>query len=408
MLIFNIDDFQDINLSELLGSAKKLEKELQGLKEELWQKEALLKEEIYKVKENTAREIEILKTQNLTEEEKESLIAEKQQKEKQQINILQKNYQEKIKIQKEEIQAIQKKLEAYDERTMAQAKKSEEVLLNYQKIHELQMEEQKDFYEKRLEQENNKSKAEIKKIKNFHEKYVDALILRYNPLFNTQALIDILEKEMPKEESLEQDLALENNFIDHFWAQEAIFTTEKIQKIKELSEDFYVLSQRLQEIPYINSVKPALIKIEEIAKLALEYYQESIIKTAQILKNQQELNKAYTQSFQYFLSLEKEDGIIVGSKENQYLVILNPRYNFIQEAEALVFRGNQEPIGKIKIKREKNIMIANIISIYGKKKINPFDKILLVLTNKKEEPTAKNENLNLQEEKKVEKEEEEQ
>ena len=76
MLVFNIGDFQDINLSELLGAAKKLEKELQGLREELVRQEFQLQDEIYKIKDQVSRETEIMMTR-IFQEEKESFYCRK-------------------------------------------------------------------------------------------------------------------------------------------------------------------------------------------------------------------------------------------------------------------------------------------------------------------------------------------
>ncbi len=312
---FKLQSFEDFKLQELFNTVKKNETKLKLINEKISQLRLELQKKLNNVK-------------------------SKKEKRK-----LEKIYNRRIRVLVRRRAKIQKEIDKYDKKLQETISKAEEMVNNFKKLHKIQMREQK-----------------------------NRLTLKYNPYFTSPSLINILRYKVPS--------------VDKFslYYFSPVITKEKIMSENEFNDFRKMISaqskliERLNKIPYRNSVAPALRKIFYLNNNIINTYENLWYRLVGANIKKSEIISRYNFAFNELADKEGENGYIIDAENpDDILVFINKKINIKNNDIALVFRTEDEYIGKIKLFKTDNYIKAKLIETATNKSLQPFDKILIMI-----------------------------
>lgn len=280
----NISDFTDVDLKEILNTAKKYENELIMAKKGA---EDIISEKQIKINEKNAellKNIESLKLQNLAPAEFDRRVAIMRRDNNNKIFILESEYQKLLLEKEKEISGIEEKIKLYDQKQIETAKKNEEVLNNQQRLFDIERRKVAKYYDGiLLEKEKNYKNLKdyyvslINIINKNKEKDINSLILKYNPIYTDEEFLRLSGiNEIDSTTTLNYSIISNNDvtsdltsdvssdrlvfvfpylidYKDQF-AQENVLTESEYNSTREYITGFKSLMRRLNDGPYINSI----------------------------------------------------------------------------------------------------------------------------------------------------------
>jgi len=280
----NISDFTDVDLKEILNTAKKYENELIMAKKGA---EDIKNEKQIKINEKNAellKNIESLKLQNLAPAEFDRRVAIMRRDNNNKIYILDSEYRKLLLEKEKEISDIEERIKLYDQKQIETAKKNEEVLNNQQRLFDIERRKVSKYYDGiLLEKDKNYKNLKdyyvslISIINKNKEKDINALVLKYNPVYTDEEFLRLSSiNEIDSTTTLNYSIFSKNDvtsdltgdvssdklvfvfpylidYKDQF-AQENILTETEYNSIREYILGFKSLMRRLNDEPYINSI----------------------------------------------------------------------------------------------------------------------------------------------------------
>lgn len=321
--VFSVDikDFEDINLSELLDRSKQYEEHLSKAKGEL-----------DRLTDEYQRRLKYTKGANA----KAKLIA---------------RYQKLIQEKETEIKTIQGQVSSYDKRLKEVEKKAEGIVNNYQRLHRYRMQRQKQYYENAIQR----------------------LILKYNPYFQSIKVRNALRGDKARELKVP-----ELNEYQALLAREGIQNKEDYESLVKKIEDYFILQERMNKIPYRNSVSPALQRMGFLSRTIVSSYDTLSLKMYQSIANKNIQLNHFQYAFDHLLQARQEAGYIVDPRNsNAIRVYVSRRFPISNGDTGFVFRSDDLSIGKIEFYSSPYGLMAKLISLEGGRQMEPFDKILI-------------------------------
>ena len=324
-----ISEFDDINLLELLDSAKKYENELNRAKAALEELRIEMLERIHKAP---------------------------NAKEKQKIRA---RYRKRIAAKREEIAEIKEKIDKYNVEVRKGAKKAEAIVGNYKKLHNLKMAEQRRKYEGKIYD----------------------LILKYNPRFRSQELRKILRMEV--EDSTNKPILRDYKKV---LSRERVLGETEFNGLREKIRNQLLILERMLKIPYKNSVDPALKQMDSMWRNSIDNYEELWFKLSEAVRKKNSLIRNYKYAFDFLTKTQPESGYIIDPRDSKNIKVYMNRILRIREGDTgLVFRTDDEYIGRIEFFRSPVGIRAKTIELQESKEIKPFDKILIKIRKEAEQ-----------------------
>jgi hypothetical protein len=400
----DIADFEDVTLKDLLSSARKNEDELNAATQALADAQAELAVKNQVVANDIAGKIALVDAQGLSQQDHDAAVQKLRDQQKAQLAGLAAAYAPIFKKRQADIDAAQKKIDAYDTRQMEAAKKQAEVLNNQERLHDLELNQIKAEHEARLKDLADSSAQQIAALKAnqasvinaLNEKYkkdIAALILKYNPVFDTPTLKALIA--LPMEAGIASTLTgLSARLTAGKYADPRIFTAIQDSLAKRSA-----LFDRISQIPYQNSVPAALARLDYFDRLIMKTHESladgllSIIKDdegriadreAQIAADQariaglQAVIDRDNTAFVYYTRDIRENGFVLDARDAEKLaVVVAPSYPVTDGDEGLVFRADNEYIGSIQFSVTLAGISAKVIEVVPSKQIEPFDKFLI-------------------------------
>lgn len=384
---FKIPEFQEINLKDLLDTAKKLQEKLDAAKEEL----NALKEEknlkIQSIKDKISNDIQLVLVKNISKYQKDREVKNLKRERDKLIKEVNDKYDPLIAQKEQEIAEIQKELDKYDSRLNAQVKEAQKQLERYKELSALEMEKIKDLYEIKIKKLTQNYETRIDNLKEYYQEYTSILENKYNPVFKDKNVKKILNEkskiEIPENYSKFENISILEN--------DNIINSEDKEYIENNFNDILALTKRLGEIPYKNSVPIAINKILEKVKY-LDYKYNTILITAdnvlseknEIIFNIKKENSMLNQvvstiqsSLDFYLTKIKEDGIIVSKNDdNSYFVYFKDGLEVVDNQPVYVLR-NFNIIAKGTIRKSDNYYYITVDKVINDETIYPFDLIVL-------------------------------
>ena len=357
----NISEFEDLRLKEVIDSARSHENNLDLL---------LIKLEILKIDEQKAilkvkqkyhkRELDLL-ARELSIKATDKGLGQIRTAEKREIAAVSRSYQVQVDEKTREIENIRKELAEKKAKEEQAGKK--ETISNVDRLNALKMEE--------LKKSNDSG---VVSLREYFQNYSRYLLSVYNPTFTSQRIKTIINSGL---EAKKQKPVMGFHPI---YQREGIINRGEYQSIKKKSADNQYLLRRMQRIPYQNTVPPALTTVSNISSSIESDYDAMLRRFASVLEYKNSIIANYQNALSHFLAGKAENGYIINAENKKNLHIqLHDLFLAPVKTQAIIFRADDEYIGKIEITRldKDNTLRARVISLADKKTIQPFDKILL-------------------------------
>ncbi len=365
----HITEFEDLRLRDLFDNASGYQSELNSARDGLDTLRLRMQEDILSVKNDSARERESLLARHLPAAETEAQMKKIGEREEVRVKAVQDGYQRKITAKEGDISRLNEKIAAANKDMKVSVHKADSIMGNYQKLHNIRMERQKAAYER-----------EIRDLKDYYQRYIAALILKYNPVFKSQRIEEIL-RTAP---SATADVPRLHNYSD-ILRKEHAFSRADFEKLRKNFEDYAVLMDRMRQIPYENSVPPTLIKIDALSRSVSDDYEKLWTALVSVIAKKERMLQNYRYAFEYHGTLFPENGFIIDPRDGEMVRIQLSRVHTVKSGDTgLVFRDDDEYIGKIEFVVSATDTTAKIVDLAENKKLRPFDKILIKY--RKEQP----------------------
>jgi hypothetical protein len=393
----DIQAFEDVNLKDLLDTAKKNQQDLERVQQETDSINAEYKGNLDRLESERKAGLEMNANLKLASADLVAKNAQVNAASDAKVNAVKNKYDPMIAQKRKERDAIQKKIDAYDTRAMDQAKKQQEVLDNQQRLADMNMATTKSYYEGRLADAETTRRqqvadAEAKKnelvntLKKNHAAEVADLIAKYNPTWTDSRTASLLAGTAAA--------PFAQSPFPPILAQENVISKDDYDALAQNVNDMLYLSGKLRAVPYINSVPGTLSQVEAKAVTAATSYQRTLEAlsrlilqknamiqdlTAQLASAKTTVDR-YNYSFNIYTSDLREAGFILDPRDSaNILVYINPLYSVTDGMTGWVFRHDDEFIGSVQFKQVGNSIIAVSKDIENGKSIAPFDMILFKL-----------------------------
>ena len=403
----DIAEFEDVTLKDLLSSVTKNESELYRAQQALADVKQEMAAKSQALKDDTAGKIAVLNAQGLSKADLDAGVKKLRAQESAGLAAIDAQYAKTIKAREADVAAVQKKMDSYDKKQLEAAKKQREVLDNQQHLHELEVAQTKAYYEAKLKEQAGRNAKDIADLKanqkrliqamdEKQKKDIAALILKYNPVFETAALKAILASRI--------DPGLSSTLADLSTRLQAgkYVGGETFAGMRDTLQKRTALYARIGKIPYLNSVPSALAHLDYFDRLLLRSHEDIAWKLAQTIQDDEaKLRAAETAiktrdgqigqlasvvamdraAFEFYARKIRENGFLLDVRDPQRIaVFLNPSYSVSDGDLGLVFRADDEYIGSIRFSTASGALSALKVELAPEKQFEPFDKFLLKKT----------------------------
>jgi hypothetical protein len=411
----NISDFEDVNLRDVLDTAKRLEENMRKAQRELADLQREMQDKIQTVNEDADRQLALLQNESLTSSEKDRRIGAVETARQADLAEIEEAYAARIAAKEAEIAAIQEELDQYDTRQVEQAREQEEVLNNQQQLFDIELENTVNYYEERITELTQDYEEKISSLETYREEMVTilntnhageiaflseshknevaglnqqhadevaTLISRYNPVITDGRIPSLLDDVVDQQVLSMEELSEYREVL----GSEGLFSSAEYRALSRDVYEYNLLVQRLQGIPYINSVDPAVDQIDFRGKKILQQYEsfwnkltDSLeVKNVLVLEQDSEI-KQYEYALTHLININAENGYILDARDTDHIMVALAKLRNVSDGTiGYVFRRDDEFIGTVRFQANGKSLSASLIDLASAEKpLEPYDKILV-------------------------------
>ena len=145
-----------------------------------------------------------------------------------------------------------------------------------------------------------------------------------------------------------------------------------------MQSDQQSIIRRMNRIPYINSVAPSLDKIEYFSRELTGRYEKMWGGLADSVRVKSAHLNHFRYAFDYLARTEPESGYIVDPRDPDAIYVHLRAVHMVKDGTtALVFRKDDEYVGRIQFYAGSAGIMARVVEVQEGRKIQPFDRILI-------------------------------
>jgi hypothetical protein len=395
----DIQDVADVNLRDILDEAQRLQNALAVAERELEQLEREYQTAVTQVERARDRGIELLATGGLTAAQQEARAAELRAQAQNELAQLEAQYQPRIEELLARIEQLQAEIAQYDSRQLEQAREQEEILNNQQRVFDLEMEELRRQYETEIEQLTTSYEREIAELEAFqaefertirarHAEEIARLVRRYNPSLSGEAVGALLNEPVDPAAQSFTDLRPYAPLL----GAEGVVSAQEYDAMRADFNGVTALLDRLQAVPYENSVPGALTQIEARTRSLLSQYEDvwsglesSVLDRDAIIRarnatiaGQQERIDQFFFALEQFSRVNGDNGYILDPRNpSEIVVYANRVVNVAAGSLGYVFRRDDEYVGTIRFESRNGRITARLVETAENQVLQAFDTIII-------------------------------
>ncbi len=356
----SISEFDDLRLKEILNSSRLTENNLQISKNEVLSLMIEMRNRILEVNNRYLVRQNAVLDKGFPDNVAREKLTELRNAENSEIAGIKANYEGQINRKRAIINEIeQEKIKA--DRELQKENKAIGKFGDENKL-----------YAHKMKLLQDSSKSGLNALTDFYERYIKYIILKYNPVFTSGDVKSTLERSLKKDE--QQNL----REYDELYARENIISRQRFDETRAKINDQKMLIQRLVGVNYENSVPPALKSIDNLSKSIVNDYETFNFGLTSTVKLKNSQIEDYKIALDAVLKERPESGYIISAVNPSRISIHVNRLLTVKEGDtALVFRTDDLYIGEIAFYRTSEGIKAKLVSLAGKEKMRPFDRILI-------------------------------
>ncbi len=377
--------FDDLNLKDLLDSAKRNENDMANAQSALQQMNFDQKSLLDSADRDYQANLETIKAKSsgaadLSAQEAAAKV-DWQAKRRQ----IQDSYSQRIAAKKTEIAAIQAKIDKYDQRLMQQAQQQKAVLDSANQKFDFEKQQLVADYERRLADLQSLRRSDIATLTKQRENLAASLTARYNPVFKDPRMEALLAKwKAPTAFGPFSPLPA-------YLLQAGAFSAADATRLDASLSDFNYISGQLRKIPYINSVPGALSRLESEGLLSAASYRSALAAAATLLQDRDASIAALTTravaaeterdrlgwAIGSYADAQRESGFVIDPRDPSAVVVeLNPSIPVAEGSLAYIVRG-EKSIATLKLSLRDGKPVGSVVTTVDGESMQPFDSILV-------------------------------
>lgn len=364
-ITIDISDFEDVRLLELVNDSKSLENDIDQLQYEIREAEIQHKEQMDRLDDEYRSQRDAALSREISDEEKQSELAAVRSRYNRQVAAEKNQYETKMASLQERLRELEAKLAKLKEQIGAKGKIARTALGNKDELHNLQLKKLQNYYEDKIEKMNSD-----------HQREINSLIYKFNPSFSEAYLRELIRQRV-RSYTL-PDTLLENT--EDVLTLEDAATMEDVSMVRKNTADQIQLLDRLQKIPYQNSVPRTLLHAESLSKSSIQKYDEIVVTLAEKIRKKNLRISQYDYALSAKLRIDGESGFVLDTRNrNRIPVYIDPTYRPQNGTTVFVFR-NSEEIATATIRKEGDFYYIQPTSSETAANIEPLDYIMLRVT----------------------------
>jgi len=364
-----VEDFQDLNLKEILENYAKSQDALSQARFELDTLKQEYRDLQAKVRQRKVQEELLLAQQDLSEEEKLKKLAQIATNALRELKQLEETYLPQIQAKEEEIGRLEEESQKYQQEVKGVAKKTP-VGDATRQAYEARLKKQQEYYQNQIAEQKRRYEQEKLELKRYYERYIETLIRRYNPLLTTPDLEEALHYQV----SSRPASPVWASVIQKYGIP---FSLEEVSRQQSYQER---LLKRLLLVPYTNSVPVALAQIYAYASGIRGEYEALGRVVGDILEEREQIWKRTLQGLARYVRERGENGLVI-SPGKVALVVMDPVYSVRTGDTGYVFRQDNQMIARVRfiLSNYQSVFVEPVEWYDSKKEFQVFDRIVLRL-----------------------------
>ena len=360
----DIKEFEDLRLKEVLQSARSGQNNVELFKMQLQILRVEMLNAVLGVRKDYLNRELALVAQELPQGQLQEKVSVLREGEKKTVKNVQARYTRRIRNKRAQIWDIETELKA--EQKKINDKKKSGFFQNEDRLYKLKM--------KKLRQTQ---KNGVVALKNYYENLRRFVILKYNPVFRSAKLKTVISQ-------YRDDKAIEEISL-HGYRQslktEVGITQSNFNDLRTNIDRDLRLIKRMLNVPYKNSVSPAIKAIDGSTRNIVKDYEKLWSGLAVSLDGKTNQLEAYKYAFRRTLeSSNLERGYVLdGRNEKNVLVhMLNSSAIQTGDAATLIRGKEQNHVATVEFFRKDGLLRAKVIEKPQGSKLEPLDKIIMV------------------------------
>ncbi len=358
-ITLEFDEFNDVKLKELIESSRNSENKIELIKREMSDLETDYRNSLDRINKEYERLRDELDMRDIPASEKSSQLTVLEKNKTRKVKNAEDNYLSKRSAKESEISDIKKKMKADGKNV---SKNFEDIFGGEGKLQNLRMRKVAADYDKKLREEQDENRKEQQEI-----------VLLYNPIFREKYVLEVIQKPVPEVKgkdkyfsSIDDDLAVEN-----------AATKEQLSKLSEDMRKELIITGRLKQIPYKNSVQRSVFHADSLAKQIFNSYDSILQKLIESMQGKNQSLSYYRYAFEYMTKSQQENGYILDARDPKKIGVYLSKYHTVQPGDiAFVFRSDDEYIATIKFRTSHGLIIGELVESVKGRDIRPFDKLM--------------------------------
>ncbi len=389
----DVKAFTDLNLKDILGSAKHSESQLVQAKLEL----SKVEDEISAAEQNIQRDydasVSSIRAHAYPPAEEKRRIAEAASKAEIQKASLQKRYASELKAKRDAVNTAQNDYNALDSQISDADKAKQKTLDNQDALYELEKKNLSSSYESRIANLEAARRSDAESMKRQRDQLQRSLIERFNPTFTDEKSQNLL-RGWKEPESYAEPLPFRPSLKNY-----SVIDDKTIAGLNLSYTDYLFLSRNLRSVSYLNSVPQALSRMEYEARSSTGVYREALDKSGQVIEKQADeiaslqkrlkdteasLKAAQDSLAQYrwataqYAMQNREGGYVIDPRDKDIIVVaINPALPVTDGARAFVIRSGDTPIATLRLSVQNGQISASLIKLMEGETVQPFDTIIV-------------------------------
>ncbi len=357
----NISEFDDVRLKEVLGAARMTDNVILIRKNEL---EALIIEmrnALLNVNTKYLAQYTSVLDKGLPPDVTKQQLSDLKRGEEAELAGIRADYEKKISTQRGIIGEIEKERREAERRLKLEAD-------NLAKIGD-----ENKAYEIKMKSLSSSQQSGFEAQRNYYERYIRYLTLKYNPVFSSRDSKELLERSG----SVPADKGGLRAY-DELFAYENVWSRKRFDDLRGKINDLDGLLGRIRGVDYTNSVPPAIKGIDNLYRSIVSEYENLWYGLAAAVKNKNSQIEDYRVALDAVLKERPESGYIISAKNPAAVSIHINRLIPVKDGDSgLVFRSDDDFIGRVDFYKAADGFRAKVVSLEAGKTMRPFDRILI-------------------------------
>jgi len=361
-LKIDISSFEDTKLVDVITETKKLQTALDKNRRDLLDLNMDFEMELDKIDQDyiTLKDSYIAK--DIPEDERDIKLKEIAAIRDAGIEKTKIKYQSKIAKVNNDIKKIEQEIKANNDKLGSSSLKA--ILGSSDQLNSIEMQRFREFYE-----------YKINKVTERFKKERQDLVFSYNPIF-TDSETKMMIYSLVKNDKLPLTLldGIEDNLV-----KENAASKQTIAKIREnVRRDVHLLD-KLQEVPYTNSIPRTLMHNKQATVTAIKNYDGIVLSLVKTIDSKNEKMESFVYSYDYLLKKETENGLILDPRNKKKMGLYLQKTIPVNDGDSAFIFRNDQYVGALKFSKTKNGIYGVLTEVAAGEIILPFDKIMIKL-----------------------------